>query len=424
MASKLSWIAFAPFTLAAFAVKVVQLLFLDESGTFMGITNLQLSYIALACVLAIFLLGVIFCLCDKKTAPVYVLDKNIFAGIFGLLTSALLACDGANRAFNMIRMMTFGFVEVADVVFTILCAIVFVVIGLNHFVGNGGVRGMALFYLIPSLWGAVRLVSCFLQFTTVSVVVTDVTILGCYIFATLFLFNYAMIVALIKGKNPVKSTLLYGLPAVTVLLSYSAYEIANAVMFGANFKFFRNIEAFELLLLGLYIFVVLIEVSAKVRRKDEIVYVEGQADDEEYDDVSSPDSDIMEALNNSVTNGNSPDKPVSVNADLYDKEHLSVDDQLLIDVVQTSIAEGDSEQDDDETSDFIYGTVPDDDDFILPVDSKVDDGIEITDNIDDYITKEEATFDDNAEETKEETVDSKMDRIDKLILEISQDNKK
>ena len=37
MASKLSWIAFAPFTLAAFAVKVVQLLFLDESGTFMGI---------------------------------------------------------------------------------------------------------------------------------------------------------------------------------------------------------------------------------------------------------------------------------------------------------------------------------------------------------------------------------------------------
>ena len=423
MTSKLSWIAFAPFTLAAFAVKVIQLMFLDKNGTFMGLTSLQLSYIALGCVLAIFLFAVIFCLCDRKTAPVYVLDKNIFAGIFGLMTSALLACDGANRAFNMIRMMTFGFVEVADVVCTIFCAIVFVVMGLNHFVGNGGVRGMALFYLIPSLWGALRLVSCFLQFTTVSVVVTDVSILGCYIFATLFLFYYAMIVALMKGKNPVKSSIVYGLPAVAMLLSFGAYEVANSLMFVPNFKFFRSIESFEFLALGLYIFAVLIEISAKVRRKDEIEYVESSNDDEEYKDVTSADSDIMEALNNSVTYGNSPDKPVPLNADLYDKEHLSVDDQLLIDVVQTSIAESDTTIDDDETSDFIYGTVPDDDDFIMPDDSNNDDGIEITEDIDDYVTKEEAIFDD-ADETKEETVESNMDRIDRLILEISEENKK
>ncbi len=421
MTSKLSWIAFVPFALAALAVKAVQLFLLDDSGMFLGFSSLQLSYIALACVMAIFLFALIFCIIDKKTAPVYLLSRNVFAGCFGLLMAGMLACDGANRAFTMIRTMSTSAIEIVDVVFTVLCAIVFVVMGLNHFVGNGGVRGMALFYLIPAIWGAIRLISCFLQFTTVSIVITDVTILACYIFATLFLFNYAMIVALMKGKSPVKSAFIYGMPAAAVLLSYGVYEVANGLLNTTNFRFFRSIESFELLVLGLYILAFVIEMTLKVRKKSEIKFIEDSEVEEEYEDIADPDSDILDALNSSVSNSNSSDKPVSVNTDLYDKEHLSVDDQLLIDIVQNSMSVSDI--DEDETSDFIYGAVPGEDEFILPVNNEENDEIEITDNVEDYITKEDAAYD-NEEAAKEEKTESQMDRIDRLILEISEDEKK
>lgn len=419
MTSKLSWIAFVPFALAAFAIKVVQMMFLDSNGMFMGLTNLQWSYIAIGCALAVFVLAVIFCIMDKKIANVYLLNKNFVSGLLGIVMAVLLACDGANRAFSVFRTMQISAFDVADILFTILCAVVFVVFGLNHFVGNGGVRGLAVFYLVPSLWGALRLVSCFLKFTTQSITITDVTILACYIFATLFLFNYAMIVSVMKGKAPVKATFIYGLPAVIVLLSCGAYELYGAIK-SANFIFFNNVENLELIVLGLYILTFALELTFNVYSKDEIELV--QESDDEYDQIDDPDSDIVDALTNSVTNGNSPDKPVSVNTDLYTEDHLSVDDEVLIEVAQISMNGADEEAEED-TKSFIYGAVPSDDEYIMPVnltdDKKYDDDMMgIDDNADDYITNEEGAYnEEDAEKTV--SVETDMDRIDKLILEIS-----
>ncbi len=420
MTSKLSWIAFVPFTLAALAIKVIQVLFMGEDGTFMGFNSLMLSYLAVACTVAVLLFTVIFCFIDKKTASVYPINKNFFAGIFGLVLAVALACDGANRAFNIMRTMTFEFFELADIVLTLLCAIVFVVLGLNHFVGNGGVKGIAVFYLIPALWCAFRLVKCFLEFTSVSIAVTDITKLTCYIFATLFLFNYAMIVALMQGKSPVRSAFIYGLPAVTILLSYVVYEFLSIYANGVGFKLFNQIEIIELCALGLYTFAFVVEMSACVKRKDQIEIVEDEADDE-YIKLSGSDSQMLSAVSASASNSDCNDSVQNA----PQNAHFAIDDEVFIEVAQTSLdVSQEREIDEAELSDYIYGAMPSEDDFVMPVENENDTPYtqQSIEEVEAYITKEDGAYDlGEDEEAAEKYVDEKLDRIDKLILEITED---
>ena len=423
MTSKLSWIAFVPFTLASIAIKIIQIFFLGENGTFYGLSNLMLSYLAIGCALVVFLFAVIFCLCDKKIAPVYLINRNIICGLFGILLAVCMACESANRAFFAMRTMSIGKFEIVDIIMTVLCAIVFVVLGLNHFVGNGGVKGLAVFYLVPALWSALRLVCCFLEFTTVSIAVSDVTVLVCYIFTTLFLFNYAMIIPLMRGKSPVKSVFVYGLPTVTLLLSYSIYELSCSVYLkSVNFDVFSNLNSIEFLLLAIYILSFILELTSSVKRKDEIEIIEEVAE-KEYDDVDDPDADIFDALSNSVTNGNKPDEAVrNVLREGGNEDFLSEDDQVFIDVAQASLNNTEEYLKDVDTSEFIYGQAPSDDDLIMPVET--DDTpyvVQADDSVDLYITKADSTYDDE-EMASIADEESSLDRIDRLILEISEDD--
>ncbi|MBQ8859821.1 MAG: hypothetical protein IJ015_00615 [Ruminococcus sp.] len=420
MTSKLSWITFVPLTLAAIAIKIIQVFFLGPDGTFYGFNSLMLSYLAIACAVLILLFSVIFCLIDRKTAPVYAINRNVFCGIFGILMAVCMACEGANRAFLLMRSMSGEVFDIIDIVFTVICAIVFVVLALNHFVGNGGVKGLSAFYLVPALWSAFRLVNCFLSFTTVSIAVTDVTILACYVFTTLFLFNYAMIVSLIKGKSPVKSAFIYGLPAVTLLLSYCVYDFLFSYMFkSASFNLFMNLPVFEMLFMALYILSFVIELSACVKSKEEIDIIEDE--DVEYEDVEDPDSEIFNTLNNSITSGNKPDQAVNeALREGSDEDFLSDDDRVFIEIAQTSLNNSEQYFKDADTSEFIYGQAPSDDDFILPVDTD-DTPYEVRsdESVDAYITKADSTYD--ADDDDSSYGRFSMDRIDKLILEISED---
>lgn len=420
MTSKLSWIAFVPFTLAALAIKVIQLFFLGPDGTFYGFNSLMLSYLAIACAVIVMLFAVIFCLIDKKTAQVYMINRNPVAGITGLLLAVSMACEGANRAFYAFRSMGADFFEIADIVLTIICAIVFVVLGLNHFVGNGGVKGLAVFYLVPALWSAFRLVKCFLAFTTVSIAVTDVTILACYIFTTMFLFNYAMIVALMKGKSPVRAAFIYGLPAVTVLLSHSIYEMVYIYWYaGVNFNLFNHLDSIELLLLAVYILAFVIEMSAKVRRNDEIEIIEDA--DYEYGEIDDPDADIVDALSNSKKYGNKPDETVrKVLREGNNEDFLAEDDQVFIEVAQASMSETDDYDSDVDVSDFIYGQAPSEDDLVMPIaDNEGVDYESQKEDAEHYITKADSTYDEDDDTNA--SGGFSMDRIDQLILEISED---
>ncbi|MDO4748210.1 MAG: hypothetical protein Q4A12_03430, partial [Eubacteriales bacterium] len=177
-----------------------------------------------------------------------------------------------------------------------------------------------------------------------------------------------------------------------------------------------------------YIFSVAIEVTRHIKSKDQVEIIT-DSDKEEYNELDDTDNDIINAIANSVTNGNNPDEEVTdVPKVGYNNENFAIDDQVFIEVAQASL---NSEITDDyirdvDTSDFIYGAPPSDDDFVLPVgfDGESDDELPTgtyDESVDMYITKSDSTYDTQEYEVSDEDVDEQLDRIDKLILEITEE---
>lgn len=268
MKTKLSWIPFIPLALLACFLKLGQELL--PEGTILGLSNLVLEYLYLGCAVLILLFAFLFTLVDKKIASYYLPHRNFPAGILGLALALLLAADGANTLFHS---FSSGIVDVLSVVgafLSLLSAIVFIVLGLNHSVRYKEGKQFSLLNIIPAVLFAIRMVLSFVTFTTVSIRLADVSSLICYVLATMFFFNYALMLSLTKAKRAVKNCFVYGLPAVAVTVPYGIYHL----LFAFNSEsVMDSIQPLEISLIGLYILCILIEISVFVRAQDDIEFV-------------------------------------------------------------------------------------------------------------------------------------------------------
>ena len=246
MKSKLTWIPFVPLFLVAGFFKLAQG-FMPE-GSIPGLSALQMEYCYLGACVLIFLFAVLFVLLDKKIAKYYLPQKNFPAGIVGILLSLLLAADGGFTVFQIFSSGRISLLETLGAVLSLLSAVVFIILGLNHSFRYKEGKNFSLINAIPAILCGVRMVLSFVQFTTISIRLADVSSLICYMFATLFFFNYAVVLALIKSKNALKSCFVYGFPAVAAMIPYGVYHLV--------FRFdteqvLNNAQPLEMLLLGL-----------------------------------------------------------------------------------------------------------------------------------------------------------------------------
>lgn len=268
MKSKLSWIPFVPLALLGCFLKIGQGLL--PEGSILGLSNLALEYLYLGCVALIFVFAVIFTAVDKKIAAYYLPRRNIFAGIVGLLLALLLAADGANAIFRNFSSGKVDVLGVVGAVLALLSAIVFIVLGLSYVFRRKEGKQFSLLNVIPALYFGIEMILSFVSFTTMSIRLADVSRLICYVFATMFFFNYALMLSLTKAKRAVKNCFVFGLPAVAVMLPYGAYHLA----FSFNSEsIMDNVQPLELLMLGLFVLCVLIEISVHVKREEELEFV-------------------------------------------------------------------------------------------------------------------------------------------------------
>ncbi|MBQ6412141.1 MAG: hypothetical protein IJI19_01510 [Ruminococcus sp.] len=268
MKSKLSWIPFVPLALLGCFLKIGQGLL--PEGSILGLSNLALEYLYLGCVALIFVFAVIFTAVDKKIAAYYLPRRNIFAGIVGLLLALLLAADGANAIFRNFSSGKVDVLGVVGAVLALLSAIVFIVLGLSYVFRRKEGKQFSLLNVIPALYFGIEMILSFVSFTTMSIRLADVSRLICYVFATMFFFNYALMLSLTKAKRAVKNCFVFGLPAVAVMLPYGAYHLA----FSFNSEsMMDNVRPLELLMLGLFVLCVLIEISVHVKREEELEFV-------------------------------------------------------------------------------------------------------------------------------------------------------
>ena len=268
MKSKLSWIPFVPLALLGCFLKIGQGLL--PEGSILGLSNLALEYLYLGCVALIFVFAVIFTAVDKKIAAYYLPRRNIFAGIVGLVLALLLAADGANELFRNFSSGKVDVLGIIGAVLALLSAIVFIVLGLNYVFRRKEGKQFSLLNVIPALYFGIEMILSFVSFTTMSIRLADVSRLICYVFATMFFFNYALMLSLTKAKRAVKNCFVFGLPAVAVMLPYGAYHLA----FSFNSEsMMDNVRPLELLMLGLFVLCVLIEISVHVKREEELEFV-------------------------------------------------------------------------------------------------------------------------------------------------------
>lgn len=370
MKTKLAWIPFVPLFLAAGFLKLAQGFMPD--GGLLGLSALQLDYCYLGACALIFLFTLLFAVLDKKIAQYYLPHKNFPAGLTGILLSLLLAADGGFTIFQVFSSGKISVLEILGAVLSLLSAVVFIVLGLNHSFRYKEGKNLSLINVIPAVFCGVRMILSFVQFTTISIRLADVSSLICYVFATLFFFNYAVVLSLIKTKNALKSCFVFGLPAVAAMIPYGIYHLV--FRFDSEF-ILKNAQPLEMLLFGLYILFVLIEITRFVRSKEEITLIEEE------------------------------EAPV-----------VNVADEK----VEGFIASNTDEDENDSVEDTSYLENRDTEDFLYEDKDQVDDNPEVNEetnnDVENYLTEvQEVTEDDDRPKNYEE----RLDDIDKLILDIT-----
>lgn len=371
MKTKLSWIPFVPLFLAAGFLKLAQGFMPD--GSILGLSALQLDYCYIGACVLIFLFTILFVLLDKKIAQYYLPHKNFPAGLTGILLSLLLAADGGFTVFQVFSSGKISVLEILGAVLSLLSAVVFIVLGLNHSFRYKEGKNFSLFNVIPAILCGVRMILSFVQFTTISIRLADVSSLICYIFATLFFFNYAVVLSLIKSKNALKSCFIFGLPAVAALIPYGVYHLA--------FRFdseliLKNAQPFEMLLIGLYILFVLIEMTVFVRGKEEVTLIEEE---------EAPVVNVAEEKVEGFIASNTGEDENDSSDDTSYLENRDTDDFLY----QDTRGSGDDPEENDETKN----------------------------DVENYLT--EIQDDSEEEDDRPKNYEERLDEIDKLILDIT-----
>ncbi|HBE15593.1 MAG TPA: hypothetical protein DCY72_05050 [Ruminococcaceae bacterium] len=331
-------------------------------GSVFGLTALQMEYCYIGAAVLILLFALLFVAVDKKISPYYVPHKNVPAGLIGLLLSVLLAADGGLTAFQMFNSGTISVVQFLGAVLALLSAVVFVVFSLNHIFRRKEGKNLSLLNAVPAVFCGVRMILVFIQFTTISIKLADVSALICYVFATLFFYHYAVVLSLIKNKSSLKSCFVFGLPAVAMMIPYGVYHLWFRF---DSLTILNNAQPLEMLLFGLYILSILIEITAFAKDKEHVTVIDKVEElasdpaDEKVDgfiasNISEDQNDSQENTEyreSSDTEGylyqdthNSHDKPADP---LQEYDHLNPDTEGYLTEIQEE-----SDETDDRPKDY------------------------------------------------------------------------
>ncbi len=262
MKSKLTWFSFVPLAIAAIVLNL-----LGTLGVFSGLAPNTLQFAAVAAVLLMFIINIIFVATDKKTSPAYLLARNIPAGVAAFVAAGMTASKSALTIILGMQNRSFDFMTIALTAFGMIAAVCLVVIAIAHFQGRNFLPRMGALFLSMPVWAGLSLIQEFLNNRTVSVAFVNPVKLVCLAFMMIFLFKLSMVIATIDGKNPVKSMFLYGFPLAGLGLAYGAASIADAVINGLDYS--ENVVAYLAIALSVYIIFFNIEITRLGRTNEE-----------------------------------------------------------------------------------------------------------------------------------------------------------
>ncbi len=279
MKVKISLIPFIPALIAMIGLKLMSLFGLDSNGMFLGMNKMGITYAVIGIALGLFVVCVLINIFDRKTAPVYPVKRNIFAGIFAILSGASVIASSVLTFINQSADSEYYFMLLACAGFSVPAGIALMMMSKVHFTGKSTLSGASMLYIFPALWGCSELVFEFLVATKESISSSDMTALFTYIFLSLYLFSHSMIVSRIKGRNPVKACFIYGLPAIALSSTLGLYTVCTSMVEG--FEVSKITFGAELIIISLYMLSFVIEMAFNSYTKDEIEIIDSLPSDED-----------------------------------------------------------------------------------------------------------------------------------------------
>ena len=264
MRSKLSWITFIPFTLAASPLMVMNVLGIHETGN-------VLPYVASGVLLLMFIINIVFCVIDKKTSPAYLLSRNVPLAVVSVIAAGLITSRSALTIIIPLREGNFNALYLALSTFGFLCAMCLIFCAVSHLQGRNFLPRMGLAFLAMSIWGGLTLINQFLDNRYVSVVQIDPMRLFCVCFIMIYFFKLPMIISTVEGKNPVKAMYLYGFSAASFGIAIGVRTIMNIIVNGLDYS--EDVLSFSLMAIGIYAILFNVEITRFSRTNEEQILV-------------------------------------------------------------------------------------------------------------------------------------------------------
>lgn len=271
MKIKFSWIPFIPVVVLSVILRVYQKLFID-SGIDTGFLSTEMAWVVYTGLVAfLFLVLVILCCADRKTAPECQIGKNFFAGLFGVLTAGVVIFNAGVSLGSFILPQNASSMTVSiavDILFGLLGGIAIFVMAISSFSGKNIAKKMGVFSVVAPLWCCVEMTLKFIEYTRQSIHSFDMTNLFYMAFMTLAVFNLSMVYQGVKCKNPVKGTFLYGMPGFVVTIVYAVANLINQITMTGTYDVMGSLDIISFVLLSFYVLFMMIELTSKAHIKE------------------------------------------------------------------------------------------------------------------------------------------------------------
>lgn len=277
MKYKKMWFTLIPTILLMLITKVYQIYTEQTGNSIFGNDNIIASYVTIGLVFVQFIILFIMSVTDKKTASVYNYKKNTFAGSMCLFSAVALIVDVCCYLPSILIYKNYTSTTLLNIILSCVAAFGLFLLSWTHISGKKPPSTVSLLMLTVPLWCVVKLFTALTENSASSVVMTDVLDLFIYLFLSLYLLSATSIISMLNQKNYVKEIILFGIPLVSVLVTYDVQIVTKLILNGYTSGYYMEIiKACELTLFALYAVAFMLEISKYSKNKDEVRIIESQ----------------------------------------------------------------------------------------------------------------------------------------------------
>ena len=271
MKYKKMWFTLIPTILLMLITKVYQIYAEQTGNSIFGNDNIIASYVTIGLVFVQFIILFIMSVTDKKTASVYNYKKNTFAGSMCLFSAVALIVDVCCYLPSILIYKNYTSTTLLNIILSCVAAFGLFLLSWTHISGKKPPSTVSLLMLTVPLWCVVKLFTALTENSASSVVMTDVLDLFIYLFLSLYLLSATSIISMLNQKNYVKEIVLFGIPLVSVLVTYDVQIVTKLILNGYTSGYYMEIiKACELTLFALYAVAFMLEISKYSKNKDEV----------------------------------------------------------------------------------------------------------------------------------------------------------